>query len=153
MIDWQRLNPVVDKKYLYGIAGLMWSGVGLMLMTLAFGWLSAIDVGRETVFAFLGAAIAVVAYRFGFLHLAHKNINRISRMNVQKVCVFAFQKWRSYILIAVMIALGITLRKYSGIPKPYLAIVYIGMGGALFFSSMHYYSTLFTRWSDQPVTE
>lgn len=152
MINWQKMNPVVEKKYLYGLAGLMWSGVGIMLMVLAYTWLSTIDFAQEVLFVAIGIVIALAAYRFGFLHLATKNINRITKMQAQKVCVFAFQKWRSYFLIVLMIALGITLRKYSGIPKPYLAILYIGMGGALLLSSLHYHATLVSRWSNQPTT-
>jgi hypothetical protein len=39
-----------------------------------------------------------------------------------------------------MISLGIYLRVYSPIPKPALAIFYIGIGGSLFLSSLHYYA-------------
>jgi hypothetical protein len=37
-----------------------------------------------------------------------------------------------------MIALGLLLR-HSAIPKPYLAILYIGMGLALLLSSLRYF--------------
>lgn len=39
----------------------------------------------------------------------------------------------------VMISLGIFLRLYSPIPKPLLAVMYIGIGGSLFLASLHYY--------------
>ena len=43
----------------------------------------------------------------------------------------------SYIIIAVMIIMG-TLLRHSEIPKPYLAILYTGIGFALILSSIRY---------------
>ncbi len=42
-----------------------------------------------------------------------------------------------------MIAMGIYLRHSSPIPKPYLAILYIGLGASLFVSSLQYYHQVF----------
>jgi hypothetical protein len=58
-----------------------------------------------------------------------------------KGCLFAFQAWRSYLIIGVMIGLGFVLR-HSQIPKAYLAIVYFAVGGALILASFHYYACL-----------
>ena len=35
----QKLNPAVDKKYLIMLAGIMWCGVGIMLILFAASWL------------------------------------------------------------------------------------------------------------------
>jgi hypothetical protein len=64
---------------------------------------------------------------------------RIVNIPKERVCLFAFQKWTSYPLVVVMIALGIYLRLYSPIPKPYLAVLYIGLGLSLLVSSLQYY--------------
>jgi hypothetical protein len=42
-----------------------------------------------------------------------------------------------------MVAMGIYLRHYSPIPKPYLAILYIGLGVSLYASSIQYYIQVF----------
>ena len=55
--------------------------------------------------------------------------------------MFSFQAWKSYLLVAFMIALGITLR-HSALPRPILAGVYLAIGGALFLSSLRYYRLL-----------
>ena len=57
------------------------------------------------------------------------------------MCFFAFQQWHSYPLVAFMIALGVFLR-HSALPKPYLAILYTGLGSSLFLSSFHYYKRM-----------
>jgi len=88
---------------------------------------------------FAGVLLASAIFYFGFSKLAKKNIQRITDMAGDKICLFAFQEWTSYPLVVVMIGMGISLRNFLPIPKPYLAIAYIGIGGGLFLSSLYYY--------------
>lgn len=127
----------VNKRRLYALAGIMWSGVGGYLIYLAYGWLKPLPAGRAVLLAIAAVLLALVIYRFGFSRLAEKNIKRILLLE-GRVFIWAFQSWKSYIIIPVMISLGIFLRN-SPLPKQYLAIMYIGIGGGLFLSSLHYY--------------
>ena len=43
-------------------------------------------------------ASALAAYRYGFLKIALKNIDRLCLLT-EKPCIFAFQAWRSYLII------------------------------------------------------
>ena len=61
-----------------------------------------------------------------------------------KKCLFAFIPWKSYITIGIMITMGILLR-HSMIPKKDLAILYIGIGLALFLSSIKYLKVFYMR--------
>jgi hypothetical protein len=88
----------------------------------------------------LGAVMALAAYHFGFSKIARKNIKRLCLLT-EKTCVFAFQTWKGYLVIAFMIILGTFLRG-SPVPKPYLAMIYTTIGGAIFLSSIHYYNLL-----------
>jgi hypothetical protein len=54
-----------------------------------------------------------------------------------KKCVFSFMSWKSYILVAVMVTMGVMLR-HSPIPKTYLSVLYIGIGLSLILSSVRY---------------
>ena len=139
----QSITPATNKCWLYLLAGFMWSGVGLMLCSLAYDWLVPVAFGEAIWMAFGGLLLALAIYRFGFSKFADKNIRRIDDYDKEKVCIFAFQEWTSYPLVVVMVSLGIGLRVYSPIPKPWLAILYIGIGGSLFFASFHYYLKLF----------
>ena len=132
-------KPVVGKGWLYFTAGLLWTAVGVMLMSLAYGWLRPLGLFAALPFALAGVLLALAFFRFSFSRLACKNVGRIDQIDGEKTCLFAFQAWKSYPLILFMIALGITLRHFTPIPKPYLAIVYIGVGGGLFLSSLRYY--------------
>ncbi len=126
----------------------MWSGVGIFLNDLAYGWLKPLKWPRALPLTLLGVALAITICFFGFSNLADKNIQRIQKINSDKVCFFAFQKWHSYPLVAFMISLGIFLRVYSPLPKPYLAVLYIGMGGSLFLASFYYYKAIVRVWGN-----
>lgn len=139
-----KLKPAVKKFWLQLLAGLMWSGVGLMLFFIARRWLVEVELSTEVLLLIAGLTLAAAIYFWGFSKLAGKNIRRIEALP-QKPCLFAFQAWTSYPLVAVMIAMGIYLRVYSSFPHALLAITYIGLGGGLFGSSLHYYAHLFSR--------
>lgn len=128
------------KIWLHLTAGFMWSGVGIMLITFAAGWLVLIHSWTFILFILAGLLLASGIYFFGFSTLASGNIQRIINIPKERVCLLAFQKWTSYPLVLVMVALGIYLRRFSPIPKPDLAILYLGLGVSLFASSLKYYS-------------
>lgn len=146
-------KPAVPKKWLVAIAGVLWSAVGIGLCRLAVKWLWVLNLPKALVFAGVGVTIAVVVNIFMFSRIANKNIARIDCYS-KKGCVFAFQAWRSYLIIMVMIAMGIFLR-HSAFPRPYLALLYTSMGGALFLASFRYYAFLWSGRADgdsgQPV--
>lgn len=132
----------IRKRGLHLLAGLMWSGVGIMLGTFAYQWLKSLPTLPLLLLALTGLLLASLIYIFGFSKLAKKNIHRIQRLSGKRHSIFSFQRWTSYPLVIVMVSLGIYLRKYSPIPKPVLGAMYIGIGGGLFSSSMHYYTHL-----------
>lgn len=143
MID--KLKPGVPRIWLYLIAGIMWSGVGIWLCYLAYGWLHPVQLPFALGMTFVGVILALTIYQFGFSVFADRNLNRIENIASERPCLFAFQSWTSYPLVAFMISLGIFLRKYSPIPKPYLAAMYIGIGGSLFLASFHYHRIILKR--------
>jgi hypothetical protein len=136
----EKLKPAVSKYWLMALAGLMWSVVGVALCHLAYVWLKAVPWSRALPLGLLGMASALVAYRYSFLKIALKNIDRLCLLT-EKPCIFAFQAWRSYLIIVFMIALGIALRS-SPIPRHILAVIYTTIGGALFLSSLHFYQRI-----------
>ncbi len=131
------LKPAVSKHWHLVVGGLMWSAVGVMLCRLALHWLAGIGGRHALWLGLLGAAAAVTVYRFGFVKIARRNIARVCAFS-EKRCLFAFQAWKSYLIIVVMIALGVFLR-HSSMPRYVLALIYETIGGALFLSSLHYY--------------
>jgi hypothetical protein len=135
-----KIKPAVSKRVLLFLAGFMWLGVGTMLLFLSFSWLHAFRAHGSFLFTGIGVIVALVVHHFGFLKIVDKNLGRILPMEGTK-CVFSFITWKSYIVVAVMVAMGALLR-HSPIPKPYLSIVYIAIGLALLLSSIRYLRVL-----------
>ena len=137
------IKPAVNKRVLLFLAGFMWLGVGTMLLFLSFSWLNAFRARGSFLFGGIGLIVALVVHHFGFLKIVDKNLGRILPMEGTK-CVFSFITWKSYIIVAVMVTMGAMLR-HSPIPKPYLSILYIGIGMALLLSSVRYLRVLLSQ--------
>ena len=135
-MDIKKFNPVVDKKVLVLLAGTMWCGVGIMLISFAVSWLSFYSGREEVLFFSAGFLVAMPVHHFGFLRIADKNLNRLLALT-KKRCVLAFMTWKSYLIVLVMMSMGIALR-HSAIPKRYLSVLYNGIGLALFLSGIRY---------------
>jgi len=123
----KKLNPAVSKYWLIALAGLIWSMVGIMLCRLAYIWLSSVNWTLGLPLGLMGIISALAVYGFGFSKIALKNIDRLCLLP-DKSCIF----------IIFMIMLGIALRN-SPLPRHLLAVIYAAIGGALFFSSFHFY--------------
>ncbi len=136
-----RFDPVVPRQWLLGLAGLMWTGVGLMLCRYAVAWLTHPLSLLARLLGLLGLAISIAANRWQFSALALKNIRRIQQLP-ERACIFSFLAWKGYLIIAVMVTAGILLRS-SAIPRPYLAVIYAAVGGALIQASFNYYAHLY----------
>ena len=129
----------VSRRARMVIAGLVWTGVGAMLVSWGFGWLGGVGLGLAV--ALVAAAIAIGgAAWIGMRTLAAKNIERLESMR-ERGSIVTFISGKSWLITAFMIVMGSTLR-HSAIPKVWLAVPYIAMGLALFLASLSYYRYL-----------
>ncbi len=124
------------------MAGILWSAVGLILMAVSIKW-SMSAPGEIIYFIIPGLLAGILVYRFGFLKLVITNLERIFSQapGKEKVCIFAFQDTRSYIIMMIMMLMGYTLR-HVPISKVFLVPIYLTVGLGLFLSSLHYYYQL-----------
>lgn len=139
-----KYNPAVDKKILILMAGLLWVFTGLMLISFTIKWLSSSAFNEQALF-FSAGILAAIPIRAGFVRLVNKNLKRLLPISGKR-CLFSFMTWKSYLIIPVMVALGITLR-HSSMPKQYLSVIYDGIGLGLFLSGLRYlrYFVLLTK--------
>ena len=142
-----RWKPGVPKGILLLIAGIMWTGIGFMLDGFSYSWLRLETQAHVLIAVTVGFVGALFIHHFGFLRIVDRNLARILPMKGKR-CVFSFMPWKSYILIAVMVTIGLVLR-HSPIPKLYLAVLYIGIGTALILSSFRYLRYLMKTWSNE----
>jgi len=147
----EKFKPAVEKPVLLFMAGGLWIGVGVMLLTFAYHWTRSFRDDLSVVRICAGVVLALVIHHFGFLRLVDKNLNRILPMKGKR-CLFSFMTWKSYATVAVMTLAGIFLR-HSSIPKSYLSILYTGIGLALILSSVRYLRILFRQPAGNEVLE
>jgi hypothetical protein len=131
--------PSAKRSTLFLTAGLVWTAVGLGMMAASVYWMvNAEDHILPATAAGLLAGWCI--YRFGFLRLVRENIARVRQLAPEKerICVFAFQAWRGYLIVPVMIFMGYTLR-HLPIARIWLVPAYLGIGLGLLLASIHYY--------------
>jgi len=136
---WRSLLPV-GRPGLYATAGVIWTAVGLLCVGYAVVWLAPVALLTKIGLALAGLVVAAAFVRFVFWGIVRKNITRIEQ-GPARVSAFAFQGWKSYVVTVFMIGLGITLR-HSAMPKPWLAVIYEGVGVALLLTSLLYHGRL-----------
>jgi hypothetical protein len=132
----EKWKPGVSKNILLLLAGMLWTGTGILLDFISYAWLRAEDAYAALTVSIVGFVGALTIHHFGFLRIVDRNLDRILPMEGKR-CVFSFMPWKSYVLIFIMIAMGMLLR-HSPIPKLYLSVLYIGIGTALILSSVRY---------------
>lgn len=134
--------PKVSKSVLLLISGLFWMIAGGILLRIAYLRFPLLQGNEAYIVLPIGLLLGFVITYFGFSGIAKKNILRIKNYENNKVCIWAFQKWSSYLIIIVMMSMGIFMRRNSLIPSYVLIPIYMGIGSALFSSSFLYYITL-----------
>ncbi len=124
-------------------AALVWSAVGLMLLSIAgVRLLPFVFIKKMQTFW-----VVVTAAIFGFLkgrfvldRMARKNIRRILSWNGESRCIGGFQPIRSWILVIAMISMGVLLRM-SPVPRIFICWIYIAVGTALLTGSRRFWQS------------
>ncbi|MCF8296221.1 MAG: hypothetical protein K9J13_01635 [Saprospiraceae bacterium] len=134
----------VKPKVLIFISGILWSFVGILLNHFAAKWFVNLPKAEKITSIVFGGIMGIIIAYFGFNKIAKNNIKRILEYK-DKACFFAFQSWKSYIIIVIMISMGIFMRTSGLIPKYILTPIYIGIGLALFIAGIQYYIVLLRK--------
>lgn len=129
------LKPGVPKRVLFFMAALIWAYAAFRVLMMA--WLNApessLPMWKVIAFGLIGF---VIFFNFVFLKVCRKHIRRISSMEQKKPCLFAFFGWKSYLLIALMVSMGILFARMKLIPPFLQGIFYIALGVSLLFSAI-----------------
>ena len=134
----QKYKPGVSKKTLLLIAGCVWTLAGGILITR--GLINLIASNHLLILEFLfGFFFGIVFYLLLFARISEKHINRIKMIKIEDPCVFSFFNFRSYLLMAIMISGGITLRKLNVINPDILYSFFLSMGLPLLISASRFF--------------
>lgn len=132
------IKPGVPKRYLLLVAGLVWSMAGFMLFFRGMNFVLVYS-NYQVIRLLIALIFGVSFYWVMFAKISLKHINRIEAIDVAKPCIFSFFNFRSYLLTAIMISMGITLRKLNLVNLHILYTFYIGMGIPLLISAFRFY--------------
>ena len=134
----EKIKPGVKKRTLLLIAGCAWSIAGGILISRSLSHLIsvnhhlAIEIGTGIVFGSL-------FYLLLFARISKKHITRINLIEIDNPCFFSFFNFRSYLLMAIMISGGITLR-LSGLVNPEIIYTFfLCMGIPLLVSAWRFF--------------
>jgi hypothetical protein len=83
----------------------------------------------------------IIFYRKMFAKISFKHTHRILKLKDVRPCLFSFFNIRSYLLMALMISMGVTLRKTGWIAPGHLSYLYLTMSVPLLLSSIRFYYT------------
>lgn len=134
----QIINPSVPKRYLLLVSALIWTFAGGMLLFRGISILRYFNTPNVPEEA--GCVIAgILFYVFIFSTISLKHINRILNLPIEQPGIFLFFNKRSYVMMALMISCGISLRMSRIVPIEYLSLFYIAMGTPLIMSALRFY--------------
>ncbi len=138
----RKFIPTVQRHHLFALAGIFWTIAGGILCVRGTIWLQLLSPLGEIIVGLLSVVFSAVGYLYGFSNVVQKNIDRILQMP-ERAAIFAFTHMRGFVMIALMITIGITLRN-STIPKYYLILPYDVMGGVLLIGGIRFYRQFFS---------
>lgn len=142
-------------KYGFFLAGVMWLGIGLLLLSRGLNYLKLLMANHDTFVLFdsIGAkaistdmksyALVSLGIVMGFFkaHLTlkkmvEKNFVRIS--NMDKVSLFKIYPLNSWLIIFFMMGMGMSLRLLP-IPRDIYSLILIAVGSALIQGGIFYF--------------
>ncbi len=135
-------EPAVSRRTLVITAAVTWGVVGIFLIIRAALYLTEVDSDKTTLVlasGTFGILLGLLKGKYIFARLAKQNVQRIDQISPhkEKICIFAFQAWQSYLIVLVMIGLGMALR-VSPLPRVYLIGIYLLIGVGLLVGSRAY---------------
>lgn len=130
----------VKKPILFLLAGILWLAAGVNILRI--GIESLIEVFKPAkllTWILVGAALLVlVGFHFMFTAMVRRHKKRILGYAEKKVSIFKFMDLKGYLIMAFMMGLGITLRRFVGLPTEFFASFYNGLGIALSIAGIRF---------------
>lgn len=121
----------VRKNTLMLIAGLVWCAAGASVCRIGFPLLWRYSPAQPMLDGY-AAAVFLIFYLFIFRRLVYRHSARLRHDPAVQLPVWKFFDARSWIVMAVMMGGGMSLRLSGLVPLWMIAFFYSGLGAALF---------------------
>jgi len=127
----------VRKIHLLAINGLMWTAIGTKISITGIEHYLTSHV--EMLWWMIPlSALVFAGFYVMFTGIVRKYSERIHSLSGPKEPVYKTFSLKGYLIIAFMIALGITLKYIPGIPEPFFAWFYTGLGPGLMSAGIRF---------------
>ncbi|OLS29021.1 MAG: hypothetical protein HeimC2_02160 [Candidatus Heimdallarchaeota archaeon LC_2] len=143
-------RPLVSKKMHYLTNGLIWFFAGINLVRIAIGWYRESDNLEVLLGVGFTVIFAIIISQTRFKIISGKFNKHIQRLP-DKSWFFAFQQFRHYVLLLLMMNLGILLKEYSGLNNYTLALIYTTMGSTLVLTSYFFFIQIINPTRTKPL--
>lgn len=118
------------------VAATAWGFAGIML--LIRGTASVSTSGNAALLFVLAGAAGLLFFKMIFGAIVKRHLTRIQGITIERPCAFSFLDWRGYIVMACMIAFGVSLRTFAFIPAAVSGTVSLTMGVPLTLSAARF---------------
>ena len=128
----------IPKRWLLLLLFVLWGIAGFNVLNIGVPtFISSVDSQNIGSFMLcLSISIVIFAlFQLMFYRVIKKHRKRIMSYE-GKVYFIKMMDIKGYVLIAFMIAIGVTLRAIEAIPRIFIGVFYIGLGSALAFSAL-----------------
>lgn len=141
----------VSKRTLLLIAGIVWFAAGGNIAWLGIQAFAQINMSYVWAII-LGAVVVFTLFHMKiFSKMVSKHSNRIAAYEDDKIGFWRFFDASGYIMMAIMMSGGISLRAFGLVPMWFIAFFYTGLGIALALSGVSFL-VRFARRSGIPAT-
>lgn len=126
----------VGKKSLVLWAAIVWVIAGVNVLKIGINvygeYLSVLNFG-------LSVIVFLIFWNMIFKKMVDKNIIRIKGLPHEKYNFWNFFDLKSFLIMAFMMSMGISLRLYNLVPDVFIAVFYSGLGTALALAGVKYF--------------
>ena len=128
----------VSKRTLLLVAGIVWLIAGGNIAWLGIRSFAQMDQGMWWLLI-IGAAVVFTLFHIKvFSKMVGKHSNRIANYEADKIAIGRFFDKTGYLMMAIMMTGGISLRAFGLVPAWFVAFFYTGLGIALALSGVSF---------------
>lgn len=132
----------VKKRTLLAIAGIVWIIAGINVSRM--GVIAYLLIKRLSAMDLLLSLAVFCVFGWMFYKMSGKHLKRIRSYEEPKKPFWLFFDLKSYLIMAFMMSGGIWLRSSGLVSSEFIAVFYTGLGFALTFAGVSFWSMFFT---------
>ena len=138
----------VRTRHLLAINGLLWTAIGTKITITGVSHYLAVPYGKSLLWMIPLSVLVFAGFYRMFTGVVRKYSERILSMEEERTSVLKTFSIKGYLIIAFMISLGISLKHIPGIPEPFFAWFYCGLGPGLLSAGIRF----LLKWHKNKIT-